>query len=165
MLAPSSFQFDPTRTLSFSMRRFLNWPVQRSWHVATRAIAFDGNGRPLGPPASSITNVLPGYLARADLVSIAARPRHLFLHLHQHLGQAVGCRRLQCRERPVAFQLLQPQRLADGNDVPVVDVRGSGRTKCAALAREGLRFKTNGRLEGIPLDVVNQRPVEGMDSQ
>ena len=60
---------------------------------ASRFAAQDGllksaMGRPLGPPAY-ITVASPSNLARYILVSIAASPRHLFLHLHENLGQAV----------------------------------------------------------------------------
>ena len=120
-------------------------------------------GGPLSRPLGSFTNALPSSLTRYVLVSIGASPRHLFLHLLENLGQAVGRRGLQRRVRPVGLEFLQPQRLADGNDVPVVDVGGHGSRKCAALAQEGFRFETDGPLEGIPLDVVDQRPMEGMD--
>ena len=74
----------------------------------------------------------PPVLARDVLVSFDASPHHFFLNLLENLGQAVGRRGLQRWERPVAFKFLQLQRLANGNDVPVVDISGHGSGKCAA---------------------------------
>src|SRR6476619_3725920 len=57
------------------------------------------------PPGGSHTP-LPSYLARDVLVSFGASPGHLFLYLHEHLGQAVGCWGLQRRVRTIGLEFL-----------------------------------------------------------
>src|SRR5271157_6313938 len=56
----------------------------------------------------------------------------------QHLSEVVARRILQRREFLVGFELLQPQELSDGQNVPVVDVRGTRRGQDAAGGEEGL---------------------------
>jgi len=102
-------------------------------------------GRPLG--TSLIAYSLRSFLTRYVLVSVGASLRHVLLHLRENLSQAVRRRGLQRWERPVGLELLQPQRLADGNDVPIIDIGGYGSCKCAALAQEGFRFETDGTLK------------------
>ena len=56
----------------------------------------------------------------------------LLLNLLQDAIQVIGLRRLQSRELLVRHELLQPHQLADGQDVPVVEICGARGGQCAA---------------------------------
>src|SRR4030095_4986623 len=99
--------------------------------ISTAADCAGGKaGDPFGPPAQ-VTS-----LHHSLSVASGASPCHLFPYLRENLGEAVGRRGLQRRERTIGLEFLQPQRLADRNDVPVVDISGVRSGKCAALAHE-----------------------------
>src|SRR5882762_9039741 len=109
----------------------------------------------------------PGWGARS-LINTCPAPRSfarvtvtVLLDLLQDLIEVVARRILHGRERLVGLELLQPQHLADGQDVPVVDVRATRGVKCAAVADYGLRVGADSRLEGITLDVGDLGPVKG----
>ena len=59
-------------------------------------------------------------------------------NLLHDLFQVVARRILQRRERNVALELLQPQGLADGQHVPVIDIGGGRRSKRPAHTEHGL---------------------------
>src|SRR5437016_12796209 len=58
----------------------------------------------------------------------------LLFHLCQDLTEVVARRILHRRERHVGLELLQPQHLADGQDVPVVEIRRTRGGQCTAVA-------------------------------
>src|SRR5258708_5023409 len=90
------------------------------------------------------------YLYSLGLVTCVTYPPLRFDLLHD-LGEVIALRVLHWRVWPVGFKFLQPQDLAKGNDVPVVEIRGDWPGECAALTEEGLHFVTDGALEGITL--------------
>src|SRR5215217_5417883 len=106
-------------------------------------------GRSLGPPARS----LPALLAGMAL--------HL-LHLLHDLRQVVGGGVLHRRERDVGLKLLKPQRLADGQEVPVVLVGCHRPREGAACAHQGLYLLADRGLERIALDINDLGPVIGL---
>jgi hypothetical protein len=61
-----------------------------------------------------------------------ARVGRRFFELVHHLIEVIARRILHRRELLVGFELLQPQRLADGQHVPVVDVRADRSSESAA---------------------------------
>ena len=69
-------------------------------------------------PADARTGRPPHSLA-ASVVTCLHAP-----DLLHHLLQIVACRVLKRREVDVGLEMLQPQLLADGQDVPVIDVGG-----------------------------------------
>src|SRR4029453_15572324 len=98
----------------------------------------------------------PAPICRLNRDSLVARPgRLLLLDLLHDLFEVVGCWVLHRRVRDVGLELLHPQRLADGQHVPVVDVSSHWSGKSAGHAEEGLLLVTDGRFEGIALDVVD----------
>src|SRR4029450_2718997 len=83
-----------------------------------------------------------------------------FLDLLDDLSQVVSCRLLQWRIRYVRLEVLQPQLLADGQHVPVVLKRSKWRGERPADAHGRLLVDPYRLLEGIALDVLDQREVE-----
>ena len=79
--------------------------------------------------------------------------------LFHHLRQVVGWRRLHRRELLEGFQVPQSDSLADRQEIPVVDVGGTGRSDRALYGGRRLLPFTDRLLEGITLDVVHQREV------
>ena len=96
----------------------------------------------------------------AQLFARATGRLHVLNLLHDLL-QVVAGRILQRREVDVGLKLLQPQRLADGQHVPVIDIGGGGRSKRPAHTEERLVLRTDRSLEGIALDVDDLGPVIG----
>src|SRR5258708_33764288 len=85
----------------------------------------------------------------------------LLLNLLQDAIQVIGLRRLQSRELLVRHELLQPQQLADGQDVPVVEISGARGGQCPANGQRALLIFPDGLLERIALDVLDLGPVIG----
>src|SRR6266853_2041718 len=115
--------------------------------------------------ASPRTAGAPGWGARSG-INTRPSPRSfarvtvtLLLDLVQDLTEVVARRILHRRERHVGLELLQPQHLADGQDVPVVEIRGTRGGQCTAVAQQRLVVGADGRLEGITLDICDLGPV------
>ena len=101
------------------------------------------------------------------LVRPLDRQRQLFarvtarLHvpdLLNDLVQIVARRILQRREVDVGLELLQPQRLAHGQEVPVILVSGDSSGERSAYPHESLDLLANGSLEGLAPDVDDLSP-------
>src|SRR6478752_9082019 len=91
---------------------------------------------PFGPATSSLV-----LQSRSDVSRLVAAAGSLgLLDLLQHLVEVVARRVLQRRVRDVALELLQPERLPDGQHVPVVDIGRGSRADRAALAHERLEL-------------------------
>ena len=67
--------------------------------------------------------------------------------LHQNC-EVVARRRLQRRELLVGLELLQPQQLADGQHVPVVQISGARAARAPPIAKAGLLICPDGIFEG-----------------
>ena len=94
---------------------------------------------------------------------VAATGSFGLLDLLQDLVEVVARRILQRRVRLVGLEFLQPERLADGQHVPVVDVGGRRRAECAALT-QSVFYCDPRHLERIALDVDDLGPVIGKRS-
>jgi hypothetical protein len=81
----------------------------------------------------------------------------LLLNLLHDLREVVRRRRLHWGVGDVGLQVVQRQLLADGQQVPVVDVRRRGRVVSTAKAHRGL--VVNHLLERVALEVGQLRPV------
>src|SRR5215208_4207002 len=68
----------------------------------------------------------------------SVRLRFRFPDLLHHLIEVVACRVLHRRKLLVGLKLLQPQRLADWQHVPIVDVGGGRRADRATHTKECL---------------------------
>src|SRR5262249_57720208 len=77
-----------------------------------------------------------------------------------HLGQVVAGRRLQGRERLERLEPREPELLADGQQVPVVEECGRRSGQRTPDAHGALLAQTNGLLEGVTLDVLHERAAE-----
>src|SRR4051794_28722935 len=69
---------------------------------------------------------------------VAATGSFGLLDLLYYLLEVVARRVLKRRVRNIGLEFLQPERLADGQHVPIVDVGGRSGADCAALAHERL---------------------------
>src|ERR1700719_2489833 len=82
----------------------------------------------------------------------------LLFDLIDNLAEVVARGVLQRRKRHVGLQLLQPQGLANRQDVPVVDVSRTRGREGTGGAEHSFCIITNRDLEGITLDVGNLGP-------
>src|SRR5262245_26583842 len=85
----------------------------------------------------------------------------LILDLLNHLLEVVTRRVLHGRELHIGLEFLEPQRLADREHVPVIDVSCRRRCNRAGHAEERLDLLTDGGFERITLDVDDLCPVIG----
>src|SRR5262245_28013305 len=119
----------------------------------TRHFASVLSGR---TPALVMSRARRGLLARA----LAAA-----FDLIHHLREVVARRGLQRRKRLERLEPLEPQLLADGQHVPVVQ---EGRRRSAQRASHGhsaLRIETNSLLERVAPHVLHQREMERDERQ
>ena len=79
--------------------------------------------------------------------------------LLQNLSQVVRLRTLQRRKLDIRLEFLQPQELADGQQVPVVNISRNRTSKRAGDAKHGALRLPGCHFERIPLDVVHKAPV------
>src|SRR6516162_3851437 len=96
--------------------------------------------------------------ARRNLFARVTARFHVPDLLHD-LVQIVARRILQGREGDVGLKLLEPQRLAHGQKVPVVLVGGDGSSERSAYAHEGLLLLPNRGLERIAFNIDYLGPV------
>src|SRR5258708_33777001 len=106
-------------------------------------------GRPHHPQASEL-------LARVPLT---------LLELFHDLIQVVARRILKGGELLVGFQLLQPQHLPDGQQIPVVYVSRDRPGEPAAEPETRLFLVAPRRLEWTPLEVYHAACELGLDSR
>jgi hypothetical protein len=111
--------------------------------------------RSLGRPVM----VRPSAWDHAYLARLITRVTLAVLDLLHDLREVVARRRLHRRKRLERLKPLEPQ-LLDGQQVPVVDVGGARRGRCAAQARCSLRVEADCLFERVALDVLHPRPVE-----
>src|ERR1700720_2078433 len=109
---------------------------------------------PLGRPPRRVTR--GRLLARVPLT---------LLELFHDLIQVVARRILKRGELLVGFQLLEPQHLADGQQVPVVDVGRDRPGERAAEPEIRLFLVAPRRLEWIALEVYHAGCELGLDSR
>src|SRR5882724_7530282 len=110
-------------------------------------------GGPHGPPAPP---------ARSELL---ARVPLTLLELFHDLIQVVARRILKGGKLPVGFQLLQPQHLPDGQQVPVVYVSAGRPGERAAEPETRLFLVAPRHLEWIALEVYHAGCELGLDSR
>ena len=117
-------------------------------------------GRKNGRPSSGARWFVSHSLAPLYII----HPRDWCFHfpdLLHDLLEVVAGRALQRRERNVTRKLLQPQRLADRQHVPVIHIGGGRRSNRPAQSCERLVLRADGSLEGIAFDVDDLGPVIG----
>src|SRR6266481_3331501 len=111
------------------------------------------SGRPVGRPH------------HPQASELLARVRRCLLELFHDLIQVVARRILKRGELPVGFQLLEPQHLADGQQVPVVYVSRDRPGESAAEPETRLFLVAPRRLEWIALEVYHAGRELGLDSR
>src|SRR5258708_21110375 len=119
--------------------------------------AFDGQRTPRGASASPAR--------QASEARLLARVALTLLELFHDLIQVVARRILKGGELLVGFQLLQPQHLADGQQVPVVYVSRDRSGERAAEPETRLFLVAPRRLEWIALEVYHAGCELGLDSR
>src|SRR5207253_9983418 len=117
-----------------------------------------GNGRPVFEPLAVVIN--PRMVDR-----LLARVARRLLKLIHDLRQVVARRILQGRELLVGLELLEPQLLADGQQVPVVYVSRDRPGERAAEPEIRLFLRAPPHLEWIALEVYHAGCELGLDSR
>src|SRR5882724_2317160 len=83
------------------------------------------------------------------------------LHLIEHLLEVVARRQLKRREVDVGHEFLLPQELADGQEVPVIQVRRARGGQGSTSRQRALLFIPDIILERIAHDILELSPVVG----